>query len=83
MLLQLNSMNTPIIVCNMDRDYAPAGSLAGATTPAACKTIYAGLLAAKATEQFLPNVYFDGDTVPTACNGFTFLQLVNLRYFQF
>src|SRR5687767_4330248 len=57
-LLRLSSMNTPIVICSTDRDFDVPGALASSTTPAACKTIQANLLAAKATEAIITSLYF-------------------------
>jgi len=83
LMIRLSSMNVSTFFCSTDSNWAPAGSLAGVTTPGACKTLYATFLAAKLAGGTLNNVYFDGDQVPTSCNTFPNWTKVNLRYFDY
>jgi hypothetical protein len=83
LMVRLSSMNAPVFICNTDVDYAMPGSLAGTTTPSACKAIYASLISAKLTRTPISAMYFDGNDVPTACDSFGNWKSVNVRYFGF
>jgi hypothetical protein len=78
--VKLSSMNAEAFVCRIDADYTPAG--AATISPAMCKTIYAGLLSAKANKWDVTSVWFDGDQVPTSCTAWAggFNSQVSLRY---
>ena len=82
--VRLSSMNVPVFICSAESDWQPAGSLSGSTSPAACKTLYATLLAARLTRGTINSMYFDGDDVPASCNAFSGFWLgVNVRYFEY
>ncbi|SNB46510.1 hypothetical protein SAMN06269301_1977 [Geobacter sp. DSM 9736] len=83
LLLRLSSMNTPVYICSTDADWVVPGSLAGSTSPAACKAIYATLLAAKTSGAPIPDMYFDGDQLPANCISFAPWSEANVRYFSF
>ena len=65
--VRLSSMNYPVFICRIDGEYTPPG--ASTVSPATCKAQYAALLAAKSSNATLRSVYFDGDSIPTTCNG--------------
>jgi hypothetical protein len=81
-LLRLSSMNVPVVICSTDVEWNVPGSLSGATSPSACKTLYATLLTSKLTHSQVSSMYFDGDQVPSTCNSFVDWTRVNLRYFH-
>lgn len=81
--LKLSSMNVPVFICMMDGDWSVPGSLAGVTSPAACKVLYGTLLSAKLTGTTINSMYFDGNQVPTACNSFPNDVQVNVRHFEY
>ena len=83
LMLRLSNMNVPVFICSADEDWSPAGSLAGVTSPATCRTLYASFLAAKLARTTINNLYLDGDLVPGSCGGFSSWARVNLRYFDF
>jgi hypothetical protein len=80
--LRLSSMNTVVGICSLDNNWAPAGSLAGVTSAAACKAMYAALIVAKQNNAPIPQMLFDGDQVPASCNAFVAWQGVNVRYYD-
>lgn len=80
LMLKLSSMNTPVFICSTDETWAPAGANGYSTTPAACKTLYATLLAARTSGTALQTVLFDGGQVPAACNGWANWANANVRY---
>ena len=79
--IQLSNMNALVGICSLDTNWAPAGSLSGVTTPAACKAMLAALMIAKQTGAAIPQMLFDGDKVPTSCTGFTYWEGVNVRFY--
>jgi hypothetical protein len=74
-------MNTPVMMCNMDFEWTVPGSLAGNTSAATCKALYAKLLAAQISERSV-TVFFDGDDVPGACTNFAAWKTANVRYLE-
>lgn len=83
LMLRLSSMNLPVFICSTDVVWSPAGSLAGSTSPAARKTLYATFLAAKLARTPINNLYLDGDQVPASCTAFEAWATVNVRYFDY
>ena len=81
--LRLSSMNDSAIVCLLDADWAPPGSVSGSTSPSVCKSIYAALLLARDSRRPLNSVYMDGNTVPASCSAFGSWTEVSLRYFSY
>jgi len=82
LMLRLSSMNTPVFICSVDALWTPAGSEYN-TTPATCKTLYATFLAAKLARDVVNYVHFDGNEVPTSCNGWAVWANANVRYFGY
>jgi hypothetical protein len=82
LMLQLSSMNVPVFICSPDSEWIVPGSLAGNTSAATCKTLYATLLSAKLTGATINAMHLDGDQVPASCNSFTNWTNVNVRYFE-
>ncbi len=80
--LKMSNMNTPVGICNLDADWGPTGSMTGVTSPSSCKAIYAALLAAKHAGNTIPQLLFDGDSVPTSCTTFAHWSQVNLRFME-
>jgi len=83
LMIKLSSMNTAVFICSTDADWTVAGSLAGTTTPSACKALYATFLSAKLTRAPINNMYFDGDDVPASCNSFSPWMGANVRYYDY
>lgn len=81
--VRLSGMNTHVAICSVDSNWAPAGSVTGATTPAACKTIFTSLLVAKQAGTQITSMYFDGEVLPATCSTFPSWTSVNLRFFSF
>lgn len=81
-LLQLSSMNVPVMICSMDQEWIVPGTASGNTSPASCRAIYASLLSAKASGAHIRSLYIDGTDVPTSCNSFGNWTRVNVRYFE-
>jgi len=82
LMIRLSSMNVPVFICSADHDWEPAGSFSS-TSPAACKTLYATLLAARLTRGTIGSMYFDGDEGPASCGAFSRWTSVNVRYFEY
>lgn len=82
-MLKLSGMNVPVFICSTDADWVVSGSLAGSTSPNACKTLYATFLTAKITGAVIHSMYFDGDQVPASCNAFANWTSVNVRYYNY
>lgn len=83
LMLKLSSMNVPVFICSTDIDWVVAGSMAGDTSPKACKALYATFLTAKITGAAINDMYFDGDQVPASCNSFASWTQVNVRYYSY
>lgn len=81
--LRMSNMNYPVAICSMDTNWTVPGAMAGATTPAACKAIYASLLTAKQTALAIPAILFDSDQIPANCTSFAPWSQVNLRWIEF
>lgn len=77
--LRLSSMSSPMYICRVDAEYRPLG--ADSISPATCKTMYAGLLAAKYSNATVRAAYFDGDQVPASCDTTQSGAQVFLRHF--
>jgi hypothetical protein len=82
LLLQLSSMNVPVLICSVDQEWVVPGTASGNTSPAACRAIYASLLAAKTSGTHIRSLYLDGSDVPASCNSFSNWTRVNVRYFE-
>lgn len=80
--LRMSNMNTAVGICNFDSEWQAPGSLTGATSPTSCKAIFAALLTAKQTGATVPQILFDGDSVPATCSTFAPWAQVNLRYYD-
>jgi hypothetical protein len=79
-LMRLSSMNTWVMVCSLDASWDVAPGFV--TTPASCKTIYATLLIARLSGNPVNDVYFDGPSVPAACNSWQTWTSANIRAYQ-
>jgi len=81
LMVRLSSMNAPVFFCNPDSNWTVTGT--GYTTgPQTCKALYAIFLAAKLTGASFSAVYFDGDSVPAACNAWGPWLSANIRYLE-
>jgi len=83
LLVKLSSMNEHVFICSTDNEWIVPGSLAGNTSPAACKTLYSTFLLARTTGTPIKNMVFDGNAVPAACNSFAPWTSVNVRYYYY
>jgi len=81
-MVKLSSMNTAVVVCDLNTDWLVPGSLSGTTTPGVCKLIYGALLAANRSGAVVQSMIFDADTLPASCNSFAFFAKTNLRFFS-
>ena len=82
MMIQLDSMNVPVYFCKTDEVHTVAGT-PYSTSPETCKTLYSTFLAVKAAGKTVSGMYFDGDSAPTTCNGWSGAWLsANIRYFS-
>ncbi|MEO7494488.1 MAG: hypothetical protein ABIT83_08305 [Massilia sp.] len=82
-LVRLSGMNTAVFLCSVDTAWqVPGFVVPAAMSPSACKTVYASLLAAKASNTTVGAMYFDADGLPANCTSFAPWQQVNLRYFN-
>ena len=79
LLVRLSSMNDRAVICFLDATYSAPGQLAGITSATTCKSMYANLLAARASGQTVQMV-MDGDQVPAQCGSFANWSNVSLRY---
>ena len=79
-LLQLDSMNTAVFICDPSATWTVTGTTY-TTTADQCKSLLSLFLAAKLAGRALLNVYFDGDSVPTSCTTWTAWSRANLRNF--
>jgi hypothetical protein len=70
LLLQLSSVNAPVIICSVDQEGVVPGAPTRNTSPAACRAIYASLLSAKASGTKTKSLCLDGSDVPASCNSF-------------
>jgi|SRR5712671_1591607 len=82
MMLQLDSMNTPVFFCDPGRLWTVSGT-GYQTTSDECKALVGVFLAAKLAGKTLAVVYFDGDATPASCLQFTSWSAANIRYFAF
>lgn len=80
--IRLSSMNAPVYFCDPDAPFgAPgAGYSISATT---CRSLYATFLTAKSSGQPIADLYFDGSSVPAACDGWTSWQSANIRHYRY
>lgn len=80
-MLKLNTMNTPVFFCNAEADWVVSGT-SYKTGQETCKMMYSTFLAAKSTNATLDYIHFDGDDVPSSCNGFPKWASASIRYFK-
>lgn len=81
-MLQLDSMNVPVFICSVDDVWTKPGA-SHSTQPDSCQTMISVFMTAKATDQPLDQVVFDGDDVPATCDGWESWKYANVMYFQF
>jgi hypothetical protein len=81
--VKLSGMNVPVAICNMDTNWAPAGSVSGTTSISSCKALFAALMFAKQADTNITSMWFDADALPASCTTFASWTQVNLRYFDF
>lgn len=78
-MLQLSSMNQRVMACSVDSDWTVNGATTGRES---CKALFAAMLAAKMSKTPISQVYFDGVSMPAACNGFEPWTQVSVRYYD-
>jgi hypothetical protein len=76
----LTGMNVQVQLCNLNSDWVVAGSLEGNTSVAACKAIYATLVAGKIADRSFDWI-MDGTALPATCTSFVGWANVNLRWY--
>jgi len=81
LMIQLSSMNAAVFICNMETTWSVPGT-SYTTGPNQCKALLAMFLEAKATDTTINSLYFDGDGVPTTCNGWSNWVNALVRYFD-
>jgi len=79
-MIQLDSMNAPVFFCNPDSQFTVSGT-SYITGPETCKTMYSTFLAAQMSGKVITSLYFDGDQVPSSCNGWAAWSSANIRHF--
>jgi hypothetical protein len=79
-MIQLESMNLPVIFCRSNASYSVSGTTY-TTSPESCRTLVGMFTAGKIAERSIGVMYFDGDAVPSACNAWPAWQSVNIRHF--
>src|SRR5688572_21988540 len=80
--MRLSSMNTIVAVCSPDVVWTVPGT-SYVTPPDTCKALYATLLSARLSGLPVNNMYFDGDSVPAACNAWSNWSRANIRHYAF
>jgi len=83
LMVKLSSMNTPVFFCNPETTWTVAGADGRSMGPETCKSLFAIFLSARATKEPISKLHFDGDNVPTSCNGFQSWQKVFVRYVNY
>lgn len=82
LMIQLSSMNTVVFFCDPDNAWTVSGTTL--TTPvAACRSMWALFMQAKASGAAVNNMYFDGDNVPATCDAWAAWSRANIRHFVF
>jgi hypothetical protein len=82
-MLRIEGMNTPVYVCNLSANWAAPGSLVAPATPEACRALLSAMMAAKASNAVIKDLYFDGDSVPSTCGAFVPQSQVNVRHWLY
>lgn len=80
-MLRLSSMNTGVIFCSTDSDWAVTGTDYGNTSPSACKALYSAFLTVRSLGTATVQIRFDGDSIPETCTSFAPWAAVSIRYF--
>ena len=80
-MLRLSSMDAPVYICSLSSVWSVAGST-NTTDPATCRAFFDMLLSAQALGATVTSMYFDGDSVPAACDQWGAWKTASVRYFQ-
>ncbi len=80
LMIKLDSMNVPVFFCSPDSEWSVPGTTY-ITGPNTCKTMYSTFLAAKMSGKTINALYFDGDQVPSECNGWNSWDTANIRHY--
>jgi len=83
LMIKLSSMNTPVFFCNPNQAWTAPGATGRVMNGETCKVVFSMFLTAKATGESISRVHFDGDNVPTSCNGFSSWTDVFIRYVNY
>ncbi|NOU49183.1 hypothetical protein HG263_01270 [Pseudoalteromonas sp. JBTF-M23] len=81
-MLKLSSMNQAVFICQPNQEWSVPGTNYK-TSPEMCNSLLSMLMHAKSTNAQMGSVWFDGDDVPTSCNGWESWKTANIRYFLY
>ena len=82
LMVKLDSMNFGVLFCSPDSEWSVSGTNY-ITGPESCKVMYSTFLAAKMSGKTIKTMYFDGDSVPATCDGWSNWSHANIRYYNF
>lgn len=81
--VQLDNMNFGVFFCNPEEEWTVSGTTY-TMGPETCKALYSTFLAAKLSGDTIARVHFDGDAVPSSCDGWASeWQSAVIRYVKF
>lgn len=83
LMVKLSSMNTPVFFCNPSAQWTAPGAAGRVMSAETCKTVFSMFLTAKASNQHITKVHFDGDNVPSSCSMFVSYSEVFVRYVNY
>jgi len=83
LMVKLSSMNHPVFFCNPNQEWSVAGASGRVMGAETCKAVFSMFLSARATQEPIARVHFDGDNVPTSCSNFASWQDVYIRYVNY
>ena len=83
LMVKLSSMNTAVFFCNPNQNWSVPGEPGRVMSPETCKAVFSMFLSARATQERISSVHFDGDDVPTSCTGFGNWKNVFIRYVNY
>ncbi|AZZ95774.1 hypothetical protein [Pseudoalteromonas sp. R3] len=81
-MLKLSSMNKAVFICNTNAEWSVSGT-PYTTSAQTCNALLSMLLYAKSTNTDMGHVWFDGNDVPTSCNGWEDWKSANIRHFLY
>jgi hypothetical protein len=81
-MVRLSSMNTTVFFCSPDSTFSVVGTTY-TTGPETCKALVALFIAARESGRTIQALYFDGDSVPATCDGWSNWSSANIRHFSY